>query len=153
MKKLLIVLMTFLFASCTIFDTPEGEAELMDSYIRNEQGYVEEYFTFGTSSVGGSSDHRTKKTEEVLFSYLCTTIKIKNTGKNYIYNSTISLEAKAGGRTYYKTVSLDISIAPGATVYIPIELEKYTKQLKAVNNNNDSEWDITSIKILDVSWR
>ena len=152
MIKLFIVLMAFLFASCTIFDTPEGEAELMDSYIRNEQGYVEEYFTFGTDSID-SSDHRVKKTEEVLFSYLCTTIKIKNTGKSYIYNSTISLEAKAGDRTYYKTVSLDISIAPGATVYIPIELEKYTKQLKAAGNNNDSEWDKSSIKILDVSWR
>ena len=153
MKKISIILTAFFLVSCSIFDPPEGEAELMDSYIRNEQGYIEEYFTFGTSSVNDSQDHRVSKKEEVIFSYLCTTIKIKNTGKNYIYNSTISLEAKAGDRTYYKTVSLDISIAPGATVYIPVELEKYTKQLVAAGTDNDKPWDKGSIKIISISLR
>ncbi len=84
---------------------------------------------------------------------ICTTIKVTNTCNKNIYNTTINIQANAGDRVYYKTVSLDVLIAPGNSIYIPVEIEKYTKQLNAEIKNNDSDWDKNSIKIISVSWR
>lgn len=148
---ILIALLTIPL-SCNLFEEPYGEAELLDTYTRNEKGYIEEYFSFGSSSLI-SSDQEKPKPTEVLISYICTTIKITNSGNKNIYNSTINVSAKAGERTYYKTISLDITIAPGCSIYIPIEIEKPTKELLAVNSSNDSDWDLTSFKILSINFK
>lgn len=141
----LVILTTIsLQTSCTLFELPTGACELLDVYTRNEQEYKEEYFSFGNST----SQERADKTQEVTISYICTTVKISNTSKKSIYTTTINIQASAGERTYYKTISLDVLIAPGATIYIPIEIEKYTKQLAAVDTNNDAPWDTNSIKII-----
>ena len=155
MKKKLIyasifVLLT-MFSSCSLFELPTGSCELMDDvYTRDEQGYKEEYFTFGTSS---TSKDRAERAQEVLISYICATVKITNTSNRNIYNTTINIQAKAGERTYYKTISLDVLITPGSTIYIPIEIEKQTKQLAAVGASNDDKWDTSSVKIISVFWR
>lgn len=139
----IFVLLTMV-SSCTLFDLPKGECELLDVYTRDEQEYKEEYFAFGSSA----SQQRADKPQEVTVSYICTTVKITNTSNKNIYNSTINIQASAGDRTYYKTISLDVLIAPGATIYIPVEIEKYTKQLSAVNKTNDAAWDKASIQII-----
>ena len=140
-----------LVTSCTFFELPTGSCELMDDvYTRDEQGYKEEYFTFGTSS---TSKDRAERTQEVLISYICATVKITNTSNRNIYNTTINIQAKAGERTYYKTISLDVLITPGSTIYIPIEIEKQTKQLAAIGASNDDKWDTSSVKIISVFWR
>lgn len=150
-NNFLIVLFISLFlTNCTLFDLPTGNCELLDVYIRNEQSYVEEYVTSGSAS---SSIQTKPKKEEVTISYICTTIKVTNTCNKNIYNTTINIQANAGDRVYYKTVSLDVLIAPGNSIYIPVEIEKYTKQLNAEIKNNDSDWDKNSIKIISVSWR
>ncbi len=148
---ILIILGFFfsIFIGCSFFEAPEGSVELLDVYTRDEEGYVEEYYTFGDST----SEKRVSKTEEVLISYLCTTVKITNTCDKNIYNTTINIQANAGTRTYYKTISLDVTITPGSSIYIPVEIEKYTKQLTAVNKDNDDKWDTNSIKIISVSWK
>lgn len=133
-----------LVTSCTLFELPKGECELLDVYTRDEQEYKEEYFAFGSSA----SQQRADKPQEVTVSYICTTVKITNTSNKNIYNSTINIQASARDRTYYKTISLDVLIAPGATIYIPVEIEKYTKQLAAVNKTNDAAWDKASIQII-----
>lgn len=148
----LMIASSLITFSCSIFDTPTGEAELLDVYVKKEKGYVEEYFSWGSDTDYSHTNIR-RKTEEVLVSYLCTTVKITNTSDRTIYNSLINIQATAGDRTYYKSISLDITIAPGAIIYIPIEMEKETKELIAVNNDNDKEWDKDSIKIISVSWR
>ena len=141
----------FIFSvnSCSLFDSPSGSCELLDVYTRNEQGYVEEYIAFGQSS----STQILPKKEEVTISFICTTVKITNTSNKNIYNSTINIQACAGDRTYYKTISLDVLIPPGTSIYIPVEIEKYTKQLNAGISDNDHEWDKSSIKILSTFWR
>lgn len=146
----IFVLLTMV-SSCSLFELPTGSCELMDDvYTRDEQGYKEEYFTFGTSS---TSKDRAERTQEVLISYICATVKITNTSNRNIYNTTINIQAKAGERTYYKTISLDVLITPGSTIYIPIEIEKQTKQLAAVGASNDDKWDTSSVKIISVFWR
>lgn len=146
----IFVLLTMV-SSCSLFELPNGSCELMDDvYTRDEQGYKEEYFTFGTSS---TSKDRAERTQEVLISYICATVKITNTSNRNIYNTTINIQAKAGERTYYKTISLDVLITPGSTIYIPIEIEKQTKQLAAVGASNDDKWDTSSVKIISVFWR
>ena len=146
----IFVLLTMV-SSCSLFELPNGSCELMDDvYTRDEQGYKEEYFTFGTSS---TSKDRAERTQEVLISYICATVKITNTSNRNIYNTTINIQAKAGERTYYKTISLDVLITPGSTIYIPIEIEKQTKQLAAIGASNDDKWDKDSIKIISSYWR
>lgn len=146
----IFVLLTMV-SSCSLFELPTGSCELMDDvYTRDEQGYKEEYFTFGTSS---TSKDRAERTQEVLISYICATVKITNTSNRNIYNTTINIQAKAGERTYYKTISLDVVITPGSTIYIPVEIEKQTKQLAAVGASNDDKWDTSSVKIISVFWR
>ena len=146
----IFVLLTMV-SSCSLFELPTGSCELMDDvYTRDEQGYKEEYFTFGTSS---TSKDRAERTQEVLISYICATVKITNTSNRNIYNTTINIQAKAGERTYYKTISLDVVITPGSTIYIPIEIEKQTKQLAAIGASNDDKWDTSSVKIISVFWR
>lgn len=148
-KKLIMAFsLSLSLLSCSFYDDPEGKVEILDVYTRYEQGYREDYFTFGSST---SKQHE-YKTEEVLISYLCTTVKITNTCDKKIYNTTINIQANAGERTYYKTISLDVIIKPGESIYIPIEIEKYTKELKAVGSSNDADWDINSIQILSVNW-
>lgn len=146
----IFVLLTMV-SSCSLFELPTGSCELMDDvYTRDEQGYKEEYFTFGTSS---TSKDRAERTQEVLISYICATVKITNTSNRNIYNTTINIQAKAGERPYYKTISLDVVITPGSTIYIPVEIEKQTKQLAAVGASNDNKWDTSSVKIISVFWR
>ena len=146
----IFVLLT-MFSSCSLFELPTGSCELMnDVYTRDEQGYKEEYFTFGTSS---TNKDRAERAQEVLISYICATVKITNTSNRNIYNTTINIQAKAGERTYYKTISLDVVITPGSTIYIPVEIEKQTKQLAAVGASNDDKWDTSSVKIISVFWR
>ena len=146
----IFVLLTMV-SSCSLFELPTGSCELMDDvYTRDEQGYKEEYFTFGTSS---TSKDRAERTQEILISYICATVKITNTSNRNIYNTTINIQAKAGERTYYKTISLDVVITPGSTIYIPIEIEKQTKQLAAIGASNDDKWDTSSVKIISVFWR
>lgn len=147
----IFVLLTMV-SSCSLFELPTGSCELMDDvYTRDEQGYIEEYFTFGTD--GSTKNKHEDKKQEVLISYICATVKITNTSNKNIYNTTINIQAKAGERTYYKTISLDVVITPGSTIYIPIEIEKQTKQLAAVGTSNDDKWDKDSIKIISSYWR
>lgn len=146
----IFVLLTMV-SGCSLFELPTGSCELMDDvYTRDEQGYKEEYFTFGTSS---TSKDRAERAQEVLISYICATVKITNTSNRNIYNTTINIQAKAGERPYYKTISLDVVITPGSTIYIPVEIEKQTKQLAAVGASNDDKWDTSSVKIISVFWR
>lgn len=146
----IFVLLTMV-SSCSLFELPTGSCELMDDvYTRDEQGYKEEYFTFGTSS---TSKDRAERAQEVLISYICATVKITNTSNKNIYNTTINIQASAGKRNYYKTISLDVVITPGSTIYIPIEIEKQTKQLTAVGASNDDKWDTSSVKIISSYWR
>lgn len=146
----IFVLLTMV-SSCSLFELPTGSCELMDDvYTRDEQGYKEEYFTFGTSS---TSKDRAERAQEVLISYICATVKITNTSNKNIYNTTINIQASAGKRNYYKTISLDVVITPGSTIYIPIEIEKQTKQLAAVEASNDEKWDTSSVKIISSYWR
>lgn len=136
---------------CSFLDDPTGSVEILDVYTRNEQEYIDtfSFYSFGTST----SEHGVPKTKQITVSYLCTTVLITNTCNKNIYNTTINVKAKAGERTYYKTISLDVTITPGNSIYIPVEIEKNTRDLIAVNATNDSDWDINSIEIISVSWR
>ncbi|MBR5646296.1 MAG: hypothetical protein IKX23_06615 [Treponema sp.] len=151
-KKILatgILWIPLFLLSCELFEPPEGKAELLDIHKRNEQGWIEGYFSGPTNS---SSQTYKEKEQEVLYSYLCATLKLTNLCNKNIYNSTISIQAKAGDRTYYKTVSLDITIAPGKSIFIPVEIEKYTKQLKAADTE-DEAWIFDSMEIIGETFR
>lgn len=150
-KTLIVIILTIfnLIPSCVFFEQPTATCELLDVYVKDEQEYKEEYFSFGSSA----SQQRVEKQQQVIISYICTTLKITNTSNKNIYNSTINIQAMAGNRNYYKTISIDVIIEPQATIYVPVEIEKYTKQLTAVDKKNDAPWNTDSIKINSSRWR
>lgn len=150
LKFSFLVCFSVITSSCTIFDEPTGTVDFLDVYTRDEQVYVDEYFTIPSSSLSTKPTHE-PKTQEVLISYICATLKITNTSNRNIYNTTVNIQASAGSRTYYKTVSLDVTIKPGDTIFLPVEIEKNTKELKAVGDNNDAKWNLDSFKIISVS--
>lgn len=145
----LILCLTSMLFGCDFFEAPTGTAELLDVYTRSESEYIDKLSFWSGGTSGGS----VKKEEVTTVTYICTTVKITNTSDKNIYNTTINVQAKAGDRTYYKTVSLDVTIEPGNSIYIPIEIEKNTRDLKNVKDDNDAAWDLNSIKIISVSWR
>lgn len=110
-----------IFSSCIFFEDPIGECELLSVY--------------------------TKDVEDV--HYLHATLKISNTCNKNIYNSTVSIEGRTNLRPYYKTVSLDITIAPDDTIYIPIEMDFTQKNTETPKET----WNTSSLIILSQSWK
>ena len=52
-------------------------------------------------------------------------------------------------REYYKTLSFDITISPGSSVFIPIQFEFDTR----INGKPNETWKTDSIKITNVFWK
>ena len=48
---------------------------------------------------------------------------IRYLNATHIYNSTVSIQADTDKRTYYKTLSFDITIKPSTSIYIPVQFE------------------------------
>ena len=122
-----------LFTACQLFEVPQGEAELLDIYTYAEQGLKE--------------NSSTEKEDKIRF--ITATIKISNTGDINIYNSTINVSAETNKRTYYKTLSLDITIPPEHSIFIPVEMEIDLKQ----KGHENETWKTDSMCITDSCWR
>ena len=118
---LLILILAVCFTSCTLFKDPEGDCELLSVYK--------------------------KDVEDV--HYIYATLKISNTSDKNIYNSTVSLEAATNLRKYYKTVSLDITITPGDSIFIPIEMSFTQKNTETPKE----EWNTGSFTIISKAWK
>ena len=118
---LLMVNLCIVFTSCALFEEPSGECELLSIYTKDE----------GVTH------------------YLHATLKITNTCNKSIYNATVSLEASSSARTYYKTISLDVTVAPDDCVYIPIEMDFTTKGGESLNE----KWKSDTLKIISQSWK
>ncbi|MBO7582424.1 MAG: hypothetical protein J6T20_01370 [Treponema sp.] len=114
---------------CKLFDAPCGNAELLSAYTTQEE-YKYETATY-------------------YIRYLNATLKITNTGNIDIYNSTVSISCESTEREYYKTVSFDITISPGSSVFIPIQFEFDTR----INDKQNEKWKTDSIKITNVFWK
>lgn len=114
---------------CKLFDAPSGNAELLSAYTTQEE-YKYETATY-------------------YIRYLNATLKITNTGNIDIYNSTVSISCESTEREYYKTVSFDITISPGSSVFIPIQFEFDTR----INDKQNEKWKTDSIKITNVFWK
>lgn len=98
-------------SSCSFFEEPVGESELVSVYAKDETT------TF----------------------YLYGTLKITNKSNKNIYSETISVEAKTNKRSYYKTVAMNITIVPGNTVYIPITMDFYQKATESPKEKWDEK--------------
>lgn len=114
---------------CKLFDAPGGNTELLSVYTTKEE-YKYETTTY-------------------CIRYLNATLKITNTGNIDIYNSTVSISCESTEREYYKTVSFDITISPGSSVFIPIQFEFDTR----INGKPNETWKTDSIKITNVFWK
>lgn len=113
--------MISLFASCKLFADPEGESELLSVYTKDID-----------------DNH-----------YLNATLKISNTSDKIIYNSTVSIQADTNLHSYYKTLSLDITIEPDSSIYIPVQMEFTQKSTETPKE----EWKVNSFKILSEKFR
>lgn len=126
---LLLIFPFFTFCGCKFFENPFGEAELLSVYSSESEYKIE------------------NKTEYIR--YLNATLKITNTGKIDIYNSTVSIQADTDKRTYYKTLSFDITIKPSTSIYIPVQFEIDTH----TNGSSTEKWKDKTIKITGVSYK
>lgn len=113
--------MISLFTSCKLFADPEGESELLSVYTKDVD-----------------DNH-----------YLNATLKISNTSDKIIYNSTVSIQADTNLHSYYKTLSLDITIEPDSSIYIPVQMEFTQKSTETPKE----EWKVNSFKILSEKFR
>ena len=113
--------MISLFTSCKLFADPEGESELLSVYTKDID-----------------DNH-----------YLNATLKISNTSDKIIYNSTVSIQADTNLHSYYKTLSLDITIEPDSSIYIPVQMEFTQKSTETPKE----EWKVNSFKILSEKFR
>ena len=105
--------------SCVLFEDPNGECELLSIYTKET----------GTTH------------------YIYGTLKITNTCDRDIYNATVSLQAESSKRMYYKTVSLDITVSPEESVFIPIEMSFTT------TGTETEKWKSDTFKIISASWK
>ncbi|MBO7639069.1 MAG: hypothetical protein J6S91_08850 [Treponema sp.] len=102
MKRMVIALMLlFVLSGCTMFDAPEGNAELTRSSIHTR---VE----------------RPTANEEIV--YCSCDVKITNTGERTIYGFTITAVATSDkGVEHYITTSYEVTIPPSQSIYVTLE--------------------------------
>ncbi|MCR5063880.1 MAG: hypothetical protein K6A89_11415 [Treponema sp.] len=109
------------FTGCKLFEEPEGESELLSVYTKDID-----------------DNH-----------YLNATLKISNTSDKIIYNSTVSIQADTNLHSYYKTLSLDITIEPDSSIYIPVQMEFTQKSTETPKE----EWNKSSFRILSETFK
>ena len=118
-----------MITSCSFFKDPQGSTELLSVYSSQSEYTID------------------NKTEYIR--YLNATLKITNTGSIDIYNSTVSIQAETDKRTYYKTLSFDITIKPSSSIFIPVQFEFDTH----TNGSSSEKWKDDSMKIIGESWK
>lgn len=116
-----IFAISIFFTSCKLFAEPEGESELLSVYTKDID-----------------DNH-----------YINATLKISNTSDIIIYNSTVSIQADTNFHSYYKTLSLDITIEPDSSIYIPVQMEFTQKSTETPKE----EWNKSSFRILSETFR
>ncbi|MBR4790460.1 MAG: hypothetical protein IK024_06165 [Treponema sp.] len=121
--------LVFMLSCCKFFEDPKGSAQLLSVYT-SEDEYKQESTNYYVRYING-------------------TLKISNTGSIDIYNSTISLSAESSERQYFKTVSFDITLKPGSSIYIPVEFNFDTR----LNGKSTEKWKVDSMKIIGEAWK
>jgi len=126
--KFLFFIFIFSITSCSFFSYPEATSEVISTYTKESDSYH----------------------------YLYATIKITNISDKKIYNSTISVKADSTKKSYYKTSSSNITIHPGNSIYLIIDLSFEKKANIVPSDENDHEetekWIEDSVIILDSFW-
>ncbi|MCR5437665.1 MAG: hypothetical protein K6E97_11445 [Treponema sp.] len=137
--SLVLIALSTLLNDCKLFEQPIGMAELIDIYT-----YEDRY-------EADTNTGYTVMTDSVR--YIGATLKISNICDTGIYSSTISIKAMSSKKiTYYKTVSLDITISPGSSIYIPVEMEINVKQKGETFNTKEENreiWKKDTIEIIN----
>lgn len=166
MKKLLGLCLFVLLAGCTLFDPPEGTAELSRSSV-------------------STRIERPTTTEEIV--YCNADVKVTNTSDKTIYKCTITAVAKSDkGIDHYVSLSYDVNIPPSQSVYITLEWSLVrqidtanvttthsethgtsngsslssssqsttdstgtTVPVVTVNPNGETAWDVNSVELID----
>ena len=95
------LLLLFSLAGCTLFEAPEGTAELSESSVHTRT-------------------ERPTASEEVV--YCSADVKISNTSDKTIYGCTVTAVATSDtGIEHYVTLSYDVNIPPYQSIYVTIE--------------------------------
>ena len=71
------------------------------------------WYPSGTASVAGSYEH-----DDGVVRSLIVTATIENTGTSAISRSTFTITATTGARTYWKTVTSETRVLPGAKIKV-----------------------------------
>ncbi len=166
MKKYFGLALLFLLVSCSLYETPDGKAELSESSISTRL-------------------ERPTTTEEIVY---CTAdVKVTNTGDKPMYSCTITAVAKSNlGIEHYISLTYDVNLKPSQSIYLTLEWH-LVRQIETANvssslgntsgysngssysssshssthttgtsenevtviPNGEIDWDKTSVKILD----
>lgn len=126
---LILLVFALQISSCKFFEAPQGKTELLSVYTSEEE------YKYDTT--------------KYYVRYLNGTLKITNTGSIDIYNSTVNFSCETSERQYYKTVSFDITISPGSSIFIPIQFDFDTR----LNGKTNEKWKTETLKIVSSSWK
>ena len=153
------LLLLFSLAGCTLFEAPEGTAELSESSVHTRT-------------------ERPTASEEVV--YCSADVKISNTSDKTIYGCTVTAVATSDtGIEHYVTLSYDVNIPPSQSIYVTIEwslvrqiatttntvttgsasgsetssssssTSTVTTSVETAGSNEETDWDKSSIRIVD----
>lgn len=72
-----------------------------------------DWYPSGAVAVAGSYEY-----DDAGVRYLAATVTVENTGSSTISLSTFTVTAETGARTYWKTVTIDTRVLPGASIKV-----------------------------------
>ncbi|HOZ73362.1 MAG TPA: hypothetical protein PK179_12670 [Spirochaetales bacterium] len=72
-----------------------------------------DWYPSGAVAVAGSYEY-----DDAGVRYLAATVTVENTGSSTISLSTFTVTAKTASRTYWKTVTSDTRVLPGASIMV-----------------------------------
>ena len=152
-------MLLFSLAGCTLFEAPEGTAELSESSVHTRT-------------------ERPTASEEVV--YCSADVKISNTSDKTIYGCTVTAVATSDtGIEHYVTLSYDVNIPPYQSIYVTVEWSLVrqiatktktvtigsvsgsesgsssdstattTTLVETAESNDETDWDKNSIRIVD----
>lgn len=78
---------------------------------------ISEWYPSGDVSVAGSYEY-----EDAGVRWLALTVTVRNTGSSTITLSTFTVAAETGVRTYWKTVTSNTRVLPGASIKVVMAL-------------------------------
>lgn len=125
MKKLLGLPLLILLVGCSLFELPEGLAELSEASV--------------TTRI-----ERPTVTEEIV--YCNADVKITNTSDKTIYNCTITASAKTDlGVEHFISLDYDVNIPPSQSIYVTLEWTlkrpiKTTNKTESDSVTNGTSW-------------